>query len=653
MADLMRSLADRSRAPPTDVLAKAFEVFFTARAEDPGVITGYQARLLIVTWKHLKARQDELDEKDWLNVYSVENLEKMLFVLSEAQCLPESYDAIQKIARFAYLELCSDYKFGPNQISRQALILYISILSMYGSPEEARQVVEKFWGQLAKVTPSPWLLVLKGFALKDDRRQMRRLIENLAFHGNKFDQASHEELTKTLIELDLFKAVQTAYDFPIYGSSRPSLATKLAVLKYAILKSETAWARPIFESLPQPPNAKTMDIMLLWEAAQGNRATALAERVILPEALTVTTLNNLLEYANAIEDRELARDFAKLADHWGLKPDQKTYLLQLESWIQAGDIEQTLQLLQGPIDANSLPQENMALVNKLITMLCLSEKSDDLFQRISSLLDPLFQDNIRLEAVTVAAVTRTLLYRHDFESVSEFLRPRLGTYDSEDKAKIRAALTDYILDLTETDDHVWEAYQMLKLAFPETGVPMRTEIMVSLFRRKRNDLAVLVFGHMRQSENLSRRPKPDTYTRCLQGIARTGDADNLELIHNMLKLDLEVELNTRILNGLMLAYAACEMAEKSMAIFRQILQSDEGPSSKTVIIFFKACEKHFNGVQEARKMMDKVKKLEIPVDRKLYYAYISALAAQCEFDLATEAIETMQAQTGYEPTRNT
>jgi hypothetical protein len=447
------------------------------------------------------------------------------------------------------------------------------------------------------------------------------------------------------------------------GSAEPSLATKKAVINYAILRSATAWAKPIYQSICEgaSPSLETVGVALLWEAAQGASATSLGEKVKswttanprIREALTIADINNLLRYANANENPQLATTFINLAEQWGLAPDEQTHLLQLESAIQAGDVEASLQILENQVDPTSLPNANLSLSNQLITMLCSSEKKDELFQQISSLLDPLFQDGVYLEPTTVAALTRMLLYRHDNEAVSELLRPRLATYDSQGKTAIRTAVADFILDLNEKDADVWEVYELFKLAFPETGVSVRTEIMCTFFERKRSDLAVLVFGHMRQAEDLSRRPKPDTYARCFQGLARTADVTNLELVHNMLKLDLEVELTTRILNGLMLAYAACDMPEKSMNIFRQILQSDEGPSTKTIALFFKVCEKHHNGVQEAIKMMSKVKKLEIEVDRRLYSSYMEALAAQCEFDRATEAINNMQAEIGVPPTSTT
>ncbi|KAJ9264963.1 hypothetical protein DTO195F2_1975 [Paecilomyces variotii] len=661
MRDLSKSLADKSRPPTNDILAKAFRDFFSSHVDTPGVITDFHARLLIVTWKHLKAQQEELEPDEYGAVFSTENLENVLFVLSEAQCLEESRDAVQKVARFAFLELCSDRGFGPNNVNQQPLLAYINLLCSYGNPEEARHVVEKFWNQLRECKPSPWLTVMRGFAMKGDRRQLRRITEELEKQGTKFDRESHEHLTLVLIEQDLLNAVKSIYDCPISGNLEPTIATKKAVIKYAILRSESEWATHVFQSLPQELTPETRDIILLWEAAKGGKAAELsakmkviaAENPELQTSLTISTVNDLVELANGKEDPALALDFLSLASQWGLQPNTQTHMLHLESRVQAGDVDGILGCLDKIEDIQSVALSYVPLINRVVTALCLSQPSDTLFDQILSLLDPLVENNIRFEAATVAALSHMLLLRRDWNALSELLRPRLGSYDTEERSTIRKSFTTFILDPNLKSEDAWEAYGILKLAFPETGVATRTDIMTSFFKRNRSDLACMVFGHMRQADKLSQRPKPDTYARCFQGLSRAADKENLELVHNMLKLDLEVDINTRILNGLMLAYASCGNPEKSMEIFRDILQSDEGPNHKTITIFFKACENHHNGAQEAFKMMEKTKLLEIAVDRRMYHAYIEALAAQCEFDHAVQAVDKMESQIGHPPTRNT
>lgn len=661
MRDLEYSLADKSRGPSNNVLTKAFKGFFGVRAETPGFITGFQAHLLNVTWEHLKAQQEELEPEDWAAIFSTESLENILFVLSEAACLPESRGSILNLAHSAFMELCADHGFGPDEVSRHALVAYVSLLSLNGNPEKAQEVVEKFWDKLRKAKPSPWLVVMKGFALQDNRKEMKLTAGRLQRDGRAFDPDSHEEITKFFIDQGLLNAVQIIYECPISNGQEPTFAAKEAVIKHALCKSRTrtAWAKPIYKSIAQRPIAETMDIALLWEAAQRKSALKISETAkdwiakdpAAQASLTISCVNDLIRFAIAWDNPQLAAEFAGLAPQWRLQPDLQTKLLQLETCWLADDLNGVLGLLQDLPDLSSIALENLPLMNKLVTMLCWSDQEDILFNQISGLLEPLLENNVRLEGKTIAALTRLLLYRHDWEAVSELLRPRLGSYESDEATIIRNVLTDYILDGTQGTDDAWAAYSLLRLAFPETGAPMRTDIMDAFFQRDRSDLACLVFGHMRQSEDPKRRPKSFAYARCFQGIARTGDAKNLELVHNMLKLDTEVDLNTQVRNGLMLAYSSCEMAEKSMELFREILLSDEGPTHRTIAIFFKACESHHNGVQEALKMMKKAKDLEIGIDRRIYTTYIVALATHCEFELATEALGNMHAETGYTPSR--
>ncbi|KAL1961826.1 hypothetical protein VTN77DRAFT_995 [Rasamsonia byssochlamydoides] len=659
MSDLVRSLQSRSRPPPHDTLSKAFRDFFKSRVEAPGVITSFHGRLLVVTWRYLKQRQEELDSKDREALFSRENLETVLYVLAGATCLPESQSAVRKMARFAFLELSADQEYGADDISRQALLAYIRILSFNGDPEEAWRVTLTYSAKLRKSKPSPWLLVTKGFAMNNDGYQLRRIVAGLEKHGFTLDQASHEELTMTLLQQNQVEAAKRMYECPIFDGGKPTMATKIAIIKASIMESDLAWAEKVLRSLPL--NADTRDIHLLWEAARGSGASALAERLEtwsakdpqILQSLTISCVNDLIGLANAVGNPQLAADFAGLASQWGVEPDLQTLMLQLESRIQASDLKGTLEYLRRLEDSGSIADISLPLMNKLITMLCLSEQADALFDQISTLLDPLVDNNVRLEADTVAALTLMLLRRHDWDAVSQLLRPRLGSYADDERTRIRRSVLKFILDRSEDDDNVWEAYNLLKVAFPETGVSVRTDIMTAFFQRNRSDLACLVFGHMRQAESFSQRPKPDTYRKCFKGIAMTADRENLELVHNMLKLDLEVELNTRVRNALMFAYAACELPEKAMEVFKDILRSEEGPSHNTITIFFRACESHPTGASEAIKMMQKAKVLEIKMDRRMYTAYIKALAAQGEFDRAAEAVEKMQSESGYEPLSST
>ncbi|KAL2833244.1 hypothetical protein BDW59DRAFT_77273 [Aspergillus cavernicola] len=660
MRELERSATLQTRGPGYDVLAKAFQEFFETRSGEPGVITLFQASLLLRTWNHLHAHQQDMEPEDWKRVFSIDNLENLLFVISEAECLPDARDVICKVARFVFLELGKDHGSGRDQIAEPALLAFINIQALNGNPEEARHTVEKMWYKLRDTTPSPWLTVMKGFAIAmtDGRRQIRQTVESLDKHGVKFDPASQEELIHFLIKRDLQAAVKTIYECPLSGDQEPSTLAKIAVSRYAILKADTAWAEPIFESISSGPVSVTIGIRLLWDATRGKDASYIAENVErwaaknpdLMASLSISYVNDLIAYANSINNPTLAAAFTALAPRWGLAPDSQTRLLYLESRIQAGDVGGSLAFLEGLDEMDMTASKNLPLMNKLITMLCFSGQDDATVAHVSSFLDPLFENNVRLESDTITALTHMLAYRHDWEGVSELLRPRLGSYELEEKIKVRDVLTKFILDLEQESDQAWEAYGLLRLAFPETGVNMRTKIMTSFFKRGRGDLAYLVFGHMRQANDFAHRPKLETYTQCFQGFAMAPDLTRLELVHNMLKLDTEVDLNTRLLDWLMLAYTECDAPNRSMEIFRTVLQGEEGPSRRTISFFFKMCMKHSLGSFEAIKMMEKMKLLEVAVDRHLYMGYVEALAAHCEFDLAAQALDALKDVTGHAPT---
>ncbi|KAL4917454.1 hypothetical protein BDW62DRAFT_211156 [Aspergillus aurantiobrunneus] len=658
MRDLFVSLRNKSREPESYILAKAFQEFFEARAGEPGVITQFQAQLFSTTWYYLQAREGDLVPEDWHRVFCDENLENVLHVLSKAECLPQALGVIRVFARSVFLTRCEHPEFPRSRNSLLAILAYIDIQALYGDPNEAQHTVEKFWRRLRKISPSPWLTVMRGFAMSDDRNQIKQIARNFDGNDISFDAVSQEQLIQFLIEGDHLDAVKLVYECPLSGNQESNLSTKIAATKYAILKADTAWARPIFDSILFHPTLETIGIRLLWDIAHGKDASQIAgiiESLMAREpdlkaSLTISCVNDLIEYANSTHKPTLASECMALAPAWGLMPDSQTQLLYLESRIQAGDLDGVLKSLRDMETLETTTPKALPLMNNLIKMLCSLGQDDAALDHVSSILDPLLESNVRLEAETLAALTHTLLYRHDFEALSELLRPRLGSYDIGEGNKIRNVLINFIQDYKQESEPAWEAYMMLQLAFPETGVSTRTTIMTTFFQRDRSDLAFLVFGHMRQAENFSHRPKPDTYARCFQGIAQTQDEKHLELVHNMLKLDTEVELSTRLLNWLMLAYAECEKPEKSMQIFRDILQSEEGPSNQTIYFFFKACEKHHNGTHEAVKMIEKMKLLEIPLDRRSYTAYVEALAAQCEFDLATEAIDAMIEVTGHAPT---
>jgi hypothetical protein len=592
----------------------------------------------------------------------MESFENTLAVLAQAEWEPDAQELINQFAVSIFRQISSRLErlTPPYEApSLEALRSYTTVLSLSGSPAEALDMVEIYWTSVLHPTGViPWMDVIRGFAKEGREDSIRMVMEKMERCGAILDQSGHEAMTLMLAKENHVRALQTVYERKIANDLKPTMAATEAAMKAAIWNSMSAWARRLFESLPHDPTPETRDIILLWAAAQGEKPDQLDQRLEdmaskYPEirlTLTIATINTLVEYAVTCQRQDSVESYVSLAHKWGLQPDTQTYILQMDSRMQAGDIRGAIALFQ-EFESECLTEEmDVLLLNKLVTNLCYAKHVEVDHDTILLLVDRLIERKGRFAPETLGALCYTLLYRRDLQGISDLLRPLIDSYSTQEISRIRGGFIQYISDMKESAENAWEAYELLNLAFPATPVRIRTNIMTVFFKRNRCDLACLVFGHMRQKENADHRPTANTYAMCFHGIAGAADADSLQLVHNMLKLDVEVGLSTRVLNGLMLAYAACGMPDQAMDFFREILHSEEGPSEQTLTIFFRVCESYHNGVEEAGKMMEKLKSLDIRINSEIYTAYIGALAGHCELERAAEAIRTMESRIGHPPT---
>ncbi|PGH11208.1 hypothetical protein AJ80_07213 [Polytolypa hystricis UAMH7299] len=667
MAELVYSQQQRSRPPAPFVLAQAFMGYIQNRLEQPGILTQHQARLLWRTFEHLIAEHPYEEASGSVRLFlEISNLEDTLTCLSESEFDRGAQKVVSQLASSVFRQIRNRLKeteadAADHAPSVPAVSSYIKVLCSSGSSAEAMSVIESFRNSsLKQAGLLPWIDVIQGFAAEGTDEAATMVLEKMAQLGIKLHPRAHEEIAAALTQKHHIGVAKKIYESMIENGLQPTVAATAATINVALRNSMVEWARQIFNTLPPYPTPETRDIILLFEAVEGygtehiiNKLESLVStNPKVNSGLTIATVNQLMEYADEIARYDLVEEYASMATRLGLYPDSQTHLLLANSRLQAGDVVGAVRLFQD-LGPEVVEHMDIGLANRLISELCNADNADFNYDSVLYLVDRIIEANGRFEAETLAALCSKLLYRHDLEGISQLLRPILGSYSSDEVSIMRKRFIEYILDITESAENVWESYELLNLAFPDTSVQTRTRIMKAFFDRARSDLACLVFGHMRQKQNAFRRPTAHTYAACLHGIAQNADADSLHLVHNMLKLDLEVGLSTQVFNALMLAYSACGMPEQAMEFFRDILHSEEGPSELTLVIFFRVCETHHNGIQEAVKMMEKLKSLDVNVDSKIYNAYIGVLGAHCEVERAVEAIRDMESQIGEGPSKIT
>jgi len=534
---------------------------------------------------------------------------------------------------------------------------YISVLSSTGGAREAWDIL---MNSTAGDIQTNWLEMIKGLCSEGLEQDVWKALDAMRARTDDLSTESHEVLTMHSAKNASFNAAKKMYKQKIFGGRSPTVNSKVEMAKICIRNKDLSWGEPILGNLRSiAHDPRVWDVVLVFSAAQGanvNEIAALVDDLAEIAAKTnssgptMSNVNSLIEYSFSVGNIQAVEDYKSMAEERGLQPDAKTSLLQLDYEIKIGDLGKatlTYDILcsEDPItDGSDVP-----VINTLLQALCFSPSPDyDLITRIA---DAILERDVYLEAETISGLCKVFLQHGELEEVLGLLRHRVDSYPRNDRARISRAFKDFLADQSAGDQRVFDAYELFRTAFPETSVEDRLPIMHSFFKRKRPDLACLVFGHMRQREDPAARPTPEAYGQCFEGIATCQDIEGLQMIYNMLKLDLEVELTTRVRNGLLAAYTACGQPYTAIIDhFWKIMNSLEGPTMSSFALALRACETWIpQGATEARRIIAMMQAWDLEITKEIYDCYIGAIAGQCEFENTIELIEEMENDVGVPP----
>ncbi|KAK2798224.1 hypothetical protein FQN50_008922 [Emmonsiellopsis sp. PD_5] len=668
MMQLVNAIDQNNRPPPPHVLATAFASFIQYRLENPTVLTPVQGKFLRKTFHHLSRHRTRGTEWD----LSISQLEDILAVLSQSEWETNARGNVNSLARSVFEKIRS--KLEKNSSTSvpnvDTLYSYIVLLSATGSSAEALNAVERFWHSvLAEKGILPWVAVVRGLLKETGKGSTKKqaavitaVQKKMQQLGIKLGREDYEAMVLAVADDGHWEATKILYENCLHMGLYPTTTSTVAAAHLAIRHGSPRWAGLNIlrmRQLRKKPTPEVLDVLLLLAAAEGDGVGSVvkelkrirSESAKILSHLRISAFNSIMEYMHDNHRFDSVEEYFALAESLGLQPDEHTYMLRVSSRVQTGDVAGAISLFE-EIDPNHLTeQRNIALRNKIVAQLCSGKHVDlDDDDMVLAFIDRLLEIDGRLDAGAAKSLCQMLLSRHDVEGVSEFLKPIVSSYGVEEQWQIRGAFLRYINDFSVPVENAWEAYKLFNETFPKTPVPIRTNIMSNFFKRQRSDLGVLVFGHMRQRTDRNYRPTARTYAICLHELAGAADADGVFLVHNMLKLDLEVELTTDILNSLMLAYSECGSPEQAMQFFKDILASKQGPNDDTLELFFRVCEKYHNGVAEATRMVEKLKALGIDINSRVYNGYICALGSHGELERAVDAVAAMESQTGSLPT---
>lgn len=660
MLELKERLGRGERTPPPDELAQAFVDFFQFKQKNTLLVEDIQAERAFTALEHLQKTHNEA-EGFWL---TSEELRLALGALRLSK--NSSYKSHNKLARLLFEELQRRREISVDGREKAVpferdLMLFIRVMSHSGDALYSRDLVERYWeSDLKHAKASPWATVLKGLSWETKGEELQKTIEIMKSYDVPFNNQIHQAITTYYASvLEDMNMTKQWYEQPLASGQIPTLYTNKAVLKLCIKTKEFEWGDSIFKLVLEgnPEDISSWNIIFQWAAAKGKSVDEIErmmqvmvrkgeERDVFLHP-DMDSINDLIELANSRDDPYTAERYVALGYKWGLQPNARTYLLQMEYRIKVGDLGGA-RTAYARLQGEEVPgNEDLGFVNKLIVALCADRRQ--YYEAIMGLVEDLSERKARLEPDTVAALSELHLERGEMDDLVDLLNTHAFQYGTEQRAAICDILLRHCLKHSTTTPAAWETYNILRRTFTETDLSTRVLLMKNFFDRKRSDMATHVFSHIRQQQTQALRPAAHTYAQCLSGIAGARDLESLRTIYNMIKLDNTIEPNTQLYNALMLAYSACGESRRALTFWEDIVHSREGPSYASIQIALRACEGLAVGERVAQGIWEKLKKFEIEVTREIYAAYVGVFAAHNLYDKCVNLIEEAEKEVGYKP----
>lgn len=375
--------------------------------------------------------------------------------------------------------------------------------------------------------------------------------------------------------------------------------------------------------------ARMLDVM-----ERSNESLPAGTEKRIPDSATV---NALVRYAIMQEDPYMAERFIALGRDRGIQPDAETFVLQMDYRLKVNDVDGALVAYKHLQAQDLSTNSDVPAVNRLIVALCTSQRHD--FETIMSVVADLSDRQANFEPLTVSTLSILHLNRDEIHDVIDLLNTHSFGFSSVERASIRKSLVDYCLDSRTTTSRAWDTYTILKSVFDEMPRDQRTDLMLNFFSHKRPDMGVNVFNHMRQHSRADTMPDNDTYVAAFLGCGKLGDLESLEVVHNQLKLDYNVNQNTYCRNALIIAYSLCDEHRAALDFWDEIVASREGPTYNSIHIALRACEKAAFGDIKAQEIWARLRRNNVDLDHSMWASYIAALAGNGDNELARSKLE--------------
>lgn len=542
----------------------------------------------------------------------------------------------------------------------------VKAMSLYGGSREALKMLHDKWEQpdyFNCIIQEERLLeaVASGLAREGYEAELIKLVEYAETHNAPYNARIQYIMVRFFAERDRVTETKYWLDKPLMSGNIQAQVYRI-LAPFAMRNNLQEWATSLFLELGESQPWKKywsalLQAILITRGSLAEVDTMMSHMVdsngeIAPD---IHIINGLLRVAAEQRDAALGEDILALAAKRGLAPNGETHLILLNLRLKTDNLRGAREAYNQarhvqPWANEAKPHlfgEFRSAVNEYLVALAAQKQPD--FKFISSVLESVEEDQMRLEPDTVGALCLRFLENDQHFDVMDMLSIYSFLYSETERETVQNAFVSFCLDRDTSTNRAWAAYQLLQQFFQDTSFERRVSLMNAFFERRRPDMASQVFGHMRAHRNKSYHPTVDTYITCLEGFARYPDPEGLEMVHNMLKMDVSLQPSTKLYTALMLAYTGCGQPLIALDYWTQITQSREGPSYATLQAMFWTLEKKSGGHKQAREVWQKIERMDLDVPPSVYNAYIGAIAGNGNEKEVRSLIMGMASVVGSEP----
>lgn len=664
MQDLSKAEMLDSRRPKEEDLRAAIRAFFQSKEEKnegiDEVAAGHALRTLARLQLLSKASKDTEEKEEvsrnsdkpvpWIHINEIRRAMRTIARI-DAREAARVHRELALSLRDAFI-VASPTGYGTVGAAsfQQDILDMVKMLSHLGMLLEARDVLSSVLMPDRSISEptaqTGYSIILSGLDYSGGTEdQLNATLENMASHQIPLNTPIQRSFVKFYAHRDNLKKAIENLELLMTSTESPDGADEVtAIIEACIRARDEKVGRAVLANyLEQHADSRILWTSVFKFAAAVGRGADEVERMmsVMEErkaesvrwSVDIEMINSLVEFAMEREDPYLAERFIALGQKRGIQPDGLTHIYQVNYRLSIDDVDGALAAYQ---EARSLPghvetdstrlAQEIDAINNLVQAMCKIERRYS-FETIMKIVDNLNEKpNTRFHAATVANLTILHLRREEYHDVVDLLNMHAAKYSVADRHLVRDTMVSYCFDLRNSIAKVWDCYQIFRQVFDgETPREVRTAIMNEFYRRRRADMAYHVFSHMRDSHNEDVRAQSATYVDALVGIGQCKDEETLEFVHNKLKLDPNVEPDTKLNNALMLAYIGIGDARRAIEFWEDIVVSSEGPSYNSIPIVLRACEVKPYGVDQGKIIWDRLMQLDIDVTKEVFTAWCACL----------------------------